>query len=489
MNLLHFSKYVVQLFLKLPLHHFIFKVCELVPVKNRLRCRRVDLPPEIVFMIFEHLSQADLFSTLLVSKKWASVAVIYLYSSPSPHSIHSLGSLFTVLGQDKSAMFNYIDFVFSLNLQFAHLPSLIRKVAKLFENLQLTSINLSNQNMEDRIVNQLLTSSKKIERICLNETGVRTLQFLSNNNTYLKSLELSKCIHITNNGLRNVGLNCQNLVYLNLSGSFLDDATLQQITENCVELKALDLSDCAHLTDHSFILLFLKPCADFISLSIPVMIVSINSLEIVANAHNDYVFKLKSITFTAHAFHPSKDDAISLFVSVFNTIESLSFNYCNITDAIFTAISLNCSELKQLKITYEPSPTSIQTQMYASNFSPGSLEKLCTKTITVEEEMMVVDSDIQLENLSLPFCHLLIQPINTLTKLLTLSLTSLILPSCGSIIDNEQIKAIVETCPNITMLDLSNAWKLTDDCIPHLLLLRLLHSINISVNQNSIKIN
>ncbi|XP_061679233.1 F-box and leucine-rich repeat protein 13 isoform X2 [Syngnathoides biaculeatus] len=68
----------------------------------------------------------------------------------------------------------------------------------------------------------------------------------------LQELNVSECFNITDAMIESIVEGCNSLLYLNLSGTLLTDATLRELASHCINLQYLSLAYCHKMTDEGF---------------------------------------------------------------------------------------------------------------------------------------------------------------------------------------------------------------------------------------------
>ncbi|KAM3438246.1 hypothetical protein NHJ13734_004261 [Beauveria thailandica] len=204
------------------------------------------VPNEILIGIFAKLgTPADLFSCLLVSKRWTRNAVDLLWHRPACTSWKSHQTICQTLEAPKP-FFNYRDFIKRLNL------------AALAERIS------------DGSVTPLYVCTR-IERLTL--TNCRGLTDagiigLVENNTNLLALDVSNDRNITHQSIYTIAEHCKRLQGLNISGcDGVSNDSLEVLAKSCKYIKRLKLNDCTQIRDNA-VLAFADNCPNILEIDL-----------------------------------------------------------------------------------------------------------------------------------------------------------------------------------------------------------------------------
>lgn len=174
------------------------------------------LPNEILISIFAKLSSsADLYHSMLVSKRWARNSVDLLWHRPSCTNWKNHSSICQTLGLEKP-FFSYRDFIKRLNL------------AALADKVNDGSV-------------LPLSVCTRVERLTL--TNCRNLTdsgliALVRDGTSLLALDISQDKNITEESINAIASNCKRLQGLNISGcENISNESLINLAENCKYIK------------------------------------------------------------------------------------------------------------------------------------------------------------------------------------------------------------------------------------------------------------
>lgn len=180
------------------------------------------LPPELLILIFSKLgSPQDLFSCILVSRKWATNCVGLLWHRP--------------LCSNEKKLIQIANAVSSPDT-FFHYSGMIKR------------LNLSALG-EDANDGTLLSfrQCKRIERLTLTncaELTDRGVADVVKDNGHLQALDVTGLKSITDHTLFVVSANCRRLQGLNITGCInISDNALIELANNCRLLKRVGLSD------------------------------------------------------------------------------------------------------------------------------------------------------------------------------------------------------------------------------------------------------
>ncbi|OAA48782.1 Cyclin-like F-box [Cordyceps fumosorosea ARSEF 2679] len=204
------------------------------------------LPNEILIGVFAKLgAPADLFSCMLVSKRWTRNAVDLLWHRPACTSWKSHQTICQTL-EAPNPFFSYRDFIKRLNLAA----------------------------LADRISDGSVTSlyvCARIERLTL--TNCRGLTDagiigLVENNTNLLALDVSNDKNITDQSIYTIAEHCKRLQGLNISGcDGVSNDSLEVLAKSCKYIKRLKLNDCTQIRDNA-VLAFAENCPNILEIDL-----------------------------------------------------------------------------------------------------------------------------------------------------------------------------------------------------------------------------
>lgn len=236
------------------------------------------LPPELLAMVFSHVTKkTDLFSVMLSCKYWASIVIDTIWFRPGINSKSTLHKICAVMKLSDthwdyrsfikrlnlSLVPHYIDdellslFVGSTNLERITLVNCSKIHSKTICDLlngcsKLQSIDLTGVNdITDDIYNQLSSQCERLQGLYApgsrNVSGGAVLKLI-NSCSQLKRIKLSDCADIDDNIVHSLVLNCPYLVELDLHGcEKVTNKSLYEIFLNLESLKEFKISRNAHI--------------------------------------------------------------------------------------------------------------------------------------------------------------------------------------------------------------------------------------------------
>jgi hypothetical protein len=143
---------------------------------------------------------------------------------------------------------------------------ILAKLAPLLPNL--TAIDLECCDMSNRIIRNILTSCKKIERINLDSStrlNYYSFNLMVRDWSQLRHVNLSCCTEVSEMSARYLIQNLQHLESLNLCGTRITGVCLDKLGVN---MKRLDISYCWSVQEEGSLALARAPCKDLIELSV-----------------------------------------------------------------------------------------------------------------------------------------------------------------------------------------------------------------------------
>eukprot|EP01102_Stenamoeba_stenopodia_P007813 TRINITY_DN2206_c0_g2_i4.p1 TRINITY_DN2206_c0_g2~~TRINITY_DN2206_c0_g2_i4.p1 ORF type:complete len:1488 (+),score=274.93 TRINITY_DN2206_c0_g2_i4:992-5455(+) len=186
---------------------------------------------------------------------------------------------------------------------------------------QLQVLKLAGKNITDESMQALASKCrnlKELELVCCESITDATVQFLSQSCHLLTSLSLSNCKNISNAAFVNNGL--ANLCHLDLTRCIkLTDEGIKCIVKGSKGLLSLNLTSCEGVTDAG--------------------------LEYIADSC-DYI---NSITLTKCP--KVTDIGIMVLSNKCRCLSYLDLQRCSITDEGVNAIAVNCTEMKELNLS------------------------------------------------------------------------------------------------------------------------------------------
>ncbi|EGX89027.1 Cyclin-like F-box [Cordyceps militaris CM01] len=204
------------------------------------------LPNEILIGIFAKLgTPADLFSCMLVSKRWTRNAVDLLWHRPACTTWKSHHNICQTLEAPKP-FFNYRDFIKRLNLA---------ALADRISDGSVTSLYVCT-----RIERLTLTNCRG-----LTDAGIIGLV---ENNTNLLALDVSNDKNITDQSIYTIAEHCKRLQGLNISGcDGVSNDSMQVLAKSCKYIKRLKLNDCVQIRDNA-VLAFAENCPNILEIDL-----------------------------------------------------------------------------------------------------------------------------------------------------------------------------------------------------------------------------
>ncbi|OAQ98329.1 hypothetical protein LLEC1_04709 [Akanthomyces lecanii] len=204
------------------------------------------LPNEILISIFAKLgTPADLFSCMLVSKRWTRNAVDLLWHRPACTNWKSHSTICQTLETPKP-FFNYRDFIKRLNLA---------ALADRISDGSVTSLYVCT-----RIERLTLTNCRG-----LTDAGIIGLV---ENNTNLLALDVSNDRNITDQSIYTIAEHCKRLQGLNISGcDGVSNDSMEVLARSCKYIKRLKLNDCTQIRDPA-VLAFAENCPNILEIDL-----------------------------------------------------------------------------------------------------------------------------------------------------------------------------------------------------------------------------
>ncbi|KAF9988401.1 Dynein regulatory complex subunit 6 [Mortierella antarctica] len=141
--------------------------------------------------------------------------------------------------------------------------------------LNIKILALTRSAPSGNLVRNLLRNSRNIKEFSLARNGhsavsVDELLMIQDSYRHLSNLNLESCKGFDNEALRVLFQTCSSLVRVNVSGTKIEDSSLDALAANCPELKTLNLAWCAHITDGGLLRL-LQTCSGLTFLDISTM--------------------------------------------------------------------------------------------------------------------------------------------------------------------------------------------------------------------------
>ncbi|KAF9946755.1 hypothetical protein BGZ70_003051 [Mortierella alpina] len=141
--------------------------------------------------------------------------------------------------------------------------------------LNIKILALTRSAPSGNLVRNLLRNSRHIQHFSLarnthSEVSVDELLTIQDSYRHLSNLNLESCKGFDNEALHVLFQTCSKLVRVNVSGTKIEDSSLEALAANCPELRNLNLAWCAHITDGGLLRL-LQSCSGLTFLDISTM--------------------------------------------------------------------------------------------------------------------------------------------------------------------------------------------------------------------------
>lgn len=241
------------------------------------------VPPEILIHILKQLLEiGDLYSCLLVSRKWCECSVELLWLKPHFSRPETLFNLLRVL-EKKDTTFSYASFIRRLNFssvsrelddsRFAVLAACTRLerltlngcerltdealIAVLSCTSNLVALDLTNVcDVTDDAIAVLAATSRKLQGVnlegCKKVTDEGILA-LARSCSYLRRIKLCELEEVTSLSISELVSKCPLLIEIDLTQcSCITDLAARDIWKNSLQLRELRLGQCFHITDQGF---------------------------------------------------------------------------------------------------------------------------------------------------------------------------------------------------------------------------------------------
>lgn len=318
------------------------------------------LPKELIIRIFSYLDINSLCRCACVSKYWNTLAL-------------------------DGSNWQYVDL---FNFQTDVSERVVENLAKRCNDF-LKGIRLENCRwITDESIKTLFSTCKNIE-----------------------ILNLKQCIKLTDNSFIELENNLTKLTNINLESSFVGNNGIQVISENCVNLEAIDLSWCKNIT---------------------------------SNALQKLVESCKNLKHFSSRGLASMDNSVLRKMSInCPNLSHLNINNCsNVSDEGLIPIAYECKSIKFLGVS---------NCSHISNATLQSLGRNCSDLVILEVSCCINLSDIGFIAIS-KGCH---------------KLERIDLEECTRITDQTIIN-LSANCSNLRHLTLSRCESITDEAIREL---------------------
>ncbi|KAJ0088609.1 hypothetical protein Patl1_32899 [Pistacia atlantica] len=228
--------------------------------------------PKVMRIVSSRLPQRDLISLLLVSPSLHRTLLSYssLWLVIDLREMNNAGNrLIAALSMPRYQNVKQINLEFAQDIEDRHLDLLKTKCLGSLQNLE--SLNLNGcQKISDKGI-EIITSAcpkLKVFSIYWNVRNIsdKSLQLVADNYQEIESLNLTRCVKLTDGGLQKILLKCSSLKSLNLYAlsSFTDEAYNK--ISLLSHLRFLDLCGAQNLSDEG--LACIAKCKNLVSLNL-----------------------------------------------------------------------------------------------------------------------------------------------------------------------------------------------------------------------------
>ncbi|EOY09588.1 RNI-like superfamily protein isoform 4, partial [Theobroma cacao] len=282
--------------------------------------------PKVMKIVSTRLPQRDLISLLLVSP-WLHRTLL---SSPSLwlaidlREMNNAGDrLIAAVSLPRYQHVKQISLEFARDIDDGHLEILKNKCLDSLQGLE--SLNLNGcQKISDKGIEAITSCCHKLKvfSIYWNNLSERSLQLVADHYQELESLNLTRCVKMTDSGLQQILIRCSFLRSLNLYAlSSFTDETYKKISV-LSHLRFLDLCGAQNLSDEG--LSCIAKCKNLVSLNLT-WCVRVTDMGVIAIAEGCTSLEFLSL-FGIVGVTDKCLEALSKFCS--NTITTLDVNGC-----------------------------------------------------------------------------------------------------------------------------------------------------------------
>lgn len=207
------------------------------------------MPNEILILMFESMSAADLFHCSTVSKRWNDLAIPILWRSPTPNK-PIISCLPSFAAMDKKHRIKHSHQESHLSPGF---PLHIARYGHAVKSLDLSQIAAHVTDCTIRHIvrccPQLVSLNLSHCRLITND-GLYYLGRATGIARQLQVLSLQNCRQITDAGLGHLTAHCHGLQTLHLGACprITNDGIISLVTASGNTIRRLRLSDCSHMT-------------------------------------------------------------------------------------------------------------------------------------------------------------------------------------------------------------------------------------------------
>ena len=224
---------------------------------------------------------------------------------------------------------------------------------------------------------------------------------------YLKTLDISCCENITDEGIRDLSCGCHLITTLNLSGLNISNQSLVYIANNCPNLQDIDLCSCPFITDFG--------------------------VSYLAN-------KCKLLQHVDLASTEISDETLKAFGEHCDQITNLNLFNCCVTDTGISSVSKKCSKIKMLDLS-----NTCVTDMGLLDVATSCFE---LQELQMQQQNAVL-TDVSMSKL-LKLCR---------------NLTSIVITAD---ISDDSLSILCKDCNQLSTLNISGAYRISNQGVCHL---------------------
>ncbi|KAH7098778.1 RNI-like protein [Auriculariales sp. MPI-PUGE-AT-0066] len=214
-----------------------------------------NLPAELLIHVLKQMgSLRDLYTCLLVSRRWCECGVQLVWHKPHIRDERSLKRMLRVLDK-RDPSFVYRDFVRRLNLSLLHNDIHNADITRLVNCSKLERLTLMNcKHLSDDALTKLLRSTPEL--VALDLSGIQeatdmSLLAVAATSPKLQGLNISHCKKMSDAGVTAIAQSCRFLRRIKLMAlDNVTDVSLSALASHCPRLLELDLTKCSAISDH-----------------------------------------------------------------------------------------------------------------------------------------------------------------------------------------------------------------------------------------------
>ncbi|RIA84349.1 hypothetical protein C1645_742393 [Glomus cerebriforme] len=416
----------------------------------------------IICEIIKHLErQTDLATCCLVSRLWNTCATPILWKKPLMKRASTFNKFIRTLIRTRqhATLYAYGCFIQSLDLSRLSCPSaelgLISESCGVLKHLDFSYV----QELKDDILSRISGQCSDLKSLKLlnlpNITDQSLIQVIKRCNR-LEHLSIGDCVNIKNNSFLQLAISAEHLVTLEIYiGNIIQNDTFMLITQHCSRLKNIHIWDCSTLYDNSIITMAININKNLESLILQNLrnITDLSMKQVAIrcpNLHNlslepyegvtnetlfdiaNYCLNIESIQFTLHKAENFSNDGFLMIAERLKMLNKVTFQYSTplVTDVTLSMLGIRNSK----NLTY--------LHLYNCNFTDSSFWVL--------EKSRPPISDLCL--FAIPYVT--DEPIISLLKSISGTLTSLQISNCDRITEEVVISGIGRYCRNLRKLSL-----------------------------------